>query len=209
MLVQIKQESGYESESDSQDEDSFVYKIREIQSDLRRYESDLGVNRSKYFDEFDKRFKVFNDRLDESLKIILVKDLFTTNEVEKIENDILKWSRTCSNMMKDNDSRFYEIQGNWAKLNERLKQITSIESILTRYGMTKRKVAVSSVYIFLEASSVQHLDSFWKVYLAGKLEEEIRQSLLEVRTEEHVDASLTVEISDQNYSCYRMYLGRF
>ena len=201
----MEQESGYASEPDSYDKDSFVYKIWNIQSNLNRYESELGVRDDEYFAEFDSRFRVFNDRLDESLKL---KELFTKIERERIENDILQWANTCYDMMKTKDSNFYNIQENWRKMNERLKQTTSIESILTGNGMKKRRICVSSVYYFLEAESTKHLDYFWQKYSEGKLEEEIRQLLFEGEAGENDGARLTLKISEKNYTSYRANLGK-
>ena len=67
--------------------------------------------------------------------------------------------------------------------------------------MKTNKVLFSSLYLLLEAESVEKLDNFWREYTEGVFVEEFQQKLFPRGSD------FTVNVTEENYTQYRKFLG--
>ena len=188
----------------SQVQDSFASEIADIQADLIDHLCKLGSENSRYV-KFNKHLKVHNERVKSSVNILHMG--YSGNE-DEMKSNILEFARKSQTMMKRDDSDVMNIHKHWKVVNDRLQDNLDLFPTLQEYGIKKKKMKLCSIYIFLEAESVQHLDSFWEEYVHGSLTEKIQHQLCKGHVDKDVDSGLSLYISEENYTAYRKYLGK-
>ena len=186
-------------------QDCFHDEISKIQNDLNNHLMKIATNNNR-FSEFNKHFRVHNERLKESADILIA---LCPDSVDEKKEGILEMVKTSQIMMTSYDSGICDIHHNWKEMNNRLQESTYIDSLFRSKGMAKRKIVSSSIYIFLQAESVQHLDSFWTEYLQGTLTDEIRNQIGKGLTNEDRSLGFSLYINKENYEQYRKYIGKF
>ena len=203
--MEIRPNSGepYETMTD-EIQDCFQDEISKIQNDLNNHLMKIAANNNR-FSEFNTHLRVHNERLKESANILIA---LCPDRVDEIKEGILEMVKTSQTMMTSNDSGICDIHHNWKEMNDRLQETTYIDSLFRSKGMAKRKIISASIYVFLQAESVQHLDSFWTEYLQGTLTDEIRNQIGKGLTNEDSRIALTCYISEENYAQYRKYIGK-
>ena len=65
-------------------------------------------------------------------------------------------------MIKENNGEFYKLMKRWDTMNDTMKGTNTVWNALSEKGMTPVKVLLSSLYLILEAKTLQKLDQFWK-----------------------------------------------
>ena len=198
ILLRIEQDS---KESGSVQVDSpFKEKITAIEDDLLRHESTLGISEHSDYESFNEKYKLHNERLKCSLVL-----LRAFND-SSFETEILTWASKSSELIKKDDEHFYVFQRRWKEFNDRLKERNNVHDMLSSWGMKKRKIDTSSLYIFLQAENIEKLDSFWKEYTSGMITKQVRKILFMNDTGETDESTLVVTITEENYVRYRTFI---
>ena len=198
ILLRVEQDS---KESGSVTVDSpFKEKITAIEDDLLRHESTLGISEHNDYEAFNEKYKLHNERLKCSLVL-----LRAFND-SSFETEILTWASKSSELIKKDDGHFFIFQRRWKEFNDRLKERNNVHDMLSSWGMKKRKIDISSLYIFLQAENIKKLDSFWKEYTAGTITKQIKQILFMNDTDETDESILLVTITEENYVRYRTFI---
>ena len=151
--------------------------------------------------EYKKKGGCFHDRLNES---ILLVNAFSDEATKSRQENILQTAQKACAMIKENNDEFYMFQEKWGTMNDFMKRTNTSLNSLSKKGIIVYNVIPSSLYLLLEAESVQKLDTFWEEYTEGSLTKEFQQKLFSGRR-----ANLAVNISEENYIQYRKYLGRY
>ena len=149
--------------------------------------------------EYQKKCRCFKVTLSESINLI---NIFHDYTADLKKEYILKLAQDSCTMIKTNNEEFYQLQQRWENMNCAMKDTSVVFNALS--GMTTANVLFSSLFLLLEAKSVQTLDRFWQEYKEGKVKTEFQQKLFSGRKSE-----LTVIITEENYKQYRKFLGRF
>ena len=152
--------------------------------------------------EYKRKCDCFKQRLHESIVLL---NAFSDDGYQMRKEEILKLARKSSKMIAENNDDFYKHQNGWKLMNESMKESsTTLNSLLLQRGIKQRKVMSNSLFILLEAESVENLDLFWKEYQDGRLIRELQKVLFPRET-----SNLTFAITEQNYENYRKFLGWF
>ena len=182
----------------------FNKEITAMRDELFEHSSKLAntINNDE-FEKFDQMHSIFNVRLKESINIL---NVLYASEQRKCAGKILDIAKTSFTLIKDTSDNFTTtIQVRWKKLNDRMAE-TYCEGPLLE-GMKKRKLMTSSLYLYLQADTVEALDMFWREYLDGTLKYKVLSSMY--RKASNIDASISVIVAEDNYRRYRSFIGEW
>ena len=166
--------------------------------DLENYGFELCRTVGADMQEYQKKCRCFKVTLSESINLL---NIFSDHTTESRKENILKLAQDSCAMIKTNNEEFYQLQKRWESMNCVMKDTSVVFNSLS--GMTTANVLFSSLFLLLEAESVQTLDRFWQEYREGKVKTEFQQKLFSGR-----ESELTVNITEENYKQYRKFLGR-
>ena len=178
---------------------AFQKDIKSITTKLDNYGFELCRTVGADMQEYQKKCRCFKVTLSESINLI---SIFNDDTVDSKKKHILKLAQDSAAMIKTNNEEFYQLQKRWESMNTTMKDTTVVFNALS--GMTTANVLFSSLFLLLEAESVQTLDRFWQEYREGKVKTEFQQKLFSGR-----ESELTVFNTEENYKQYRKFLGRF
>ena len=183
-------------------DDTFVKKVKTIQHNLDKHGLHLLLhNKKKKYEEFQRKLRCHNVRLKESMEIM---KLFQ-NDRELYQPSVLEFAEKSSSLQKEDSDEFYIHQKNWMCANElMINNNEAINEVFFKRGMKIMKATAGCLYIFLEAESVEKLDSFWNQYQEGTLTNDFRRLLFSGGT-----SDFTLTIKEDNYKKYRAFLGKF
>ena len=149
--------------------------------------------------EYQKKCRCFKVTLSESMNLI---NIFNDDTADSRKENILKLAQDSCALIKTNNEEFYQLQKRWESMNGAMKDTSLLLNSLS--GMTTTNILFSSFFLLLEAESVESLDRFWQGYKKGNVTKEFQQKLFSGQ-----DSYLTVNITEDNYTYYRKFLGRF
>ena len=199
--MQIKVNDDQDANLDT--DNDFQSEIKRITKDLENYGFVLcleGCDDEK-IREYNRNCECLNQRLHESIVLI---NAFDEHNDKLRKDNILKMAEKSYSMIKDGNDEFYKLQERWKLMNDRMKNNNSVmDSLLCPRGMKRRRMMSNSLYVLLEAESVEKLDTFWKDYQEGHLKAEFQQKLFS-----GISSTLQIKITEQNYKKYRQVLGR-
>ena len=191
----------HKGEETSEKDDTFQTEITAIISDLDKKGFDR-LNSDEDIGEYRRKCGCFKQRLHESIVLL---NAFSDDGYQMRKEEILKLARKSSKMIAENNDDFYKHQNGWKLMNESMKgSSATLNSMLLQRGIKRRKVMSNSLFILLEAESVEKLDVFWEEYQDGRLIRDLQQELFSRES-----SSLTIVITEENYTNYRRILGRF
>ena len=199
IVAQIQENVVQETHSETEDE--FSKETKAIIQDLEKYGFELFHRGGTALQEYKKKCGCFHDRLNESILLI---NAFTDEATNTRKEKILQTAQKACAMIKENNDEFYGFQENWNIMNDCMKRTNTSLNSLSEKGIIVYNVIPSSLYLLLEAESVQKLDNFWQEYTEGCLSKEFQQKLFSGRR-----SDLTVHITEENYTQYRKYLGMY
>ena len=192
-----------DSENRQESSENEVYReIYKLGDELIEYGNNLAItSEGEEFDKFNEMHQVFNERLKESC--ILLHKIYGDDK-RKCEKQILLMIKTCSSMIKERRNTFMVKQKQWKEMNDRMSEMYLVVGPLLE-GMNKRKLMTNSLYMFLQADSVEALDMFWQEYLDGTLKSKFMTTMYRSRDS---GASISITVTENNYRRYRTYIGK-
>ena len=195
--IQVTEEHGEHEKT----ADGFESQIKALSRELQKHGFD-SLKSGGNMVEYKRKCDCFNYRLNESVNLVNA----LCDEGDKMrKEEILELARKCSSLIKENKDEFYKVQEGWKLMNEVMKGFNApLDSLLSSRGVKRRKIMSNSLYILLEAESVEKLDRLWTDYQEGALTKEFQQKLFSGKS-----SVLQLIITAENYRKYRNYLGRF
>ena len=154
--MQIKANEDQDIHLDTDNE--FQIEIKRITTDLENYGFELcleGCDDEK-IREYNRNCECLNQRLHES---IVLMNAFDEHSDKLRKDKILKMVEKSYSMIKDGNDEFYKLQERWKLMNDRMKDNNSVmDSLLIPRGMKRRRMMPNSLYVLLEAESVEKLE---------------------------------------------------
>ena len=197
-----------EQKADPDDVDSFENDIKGITEDLETYAFQLGLKDNPGIDkdirDYKKKHGCHIDRLKDSIETLT---LLSNNENEtNRKTHILQYAQKSCKLIKDNSDEFYKHNRNWKDMNDvMLKSNEVLTSLFSKKGMKISNAMTGCLLFFLEAESIQKLDSFWTEYQDGELANTLRKAIFGGSTS---ISDLTLIITEDKYLGYRKFLGK-
>ena len=195
------QENEVQEEHHTND-DKFETEIQAITEDLENYAFHLVDKGDMDLEEYRKKSGCLRARFKESITLI---NAFSDGTFSSRKENILTLARKGSRMIKEGNDAFYKLHNDWGLLLDEMKGNNEVlNSLLAPKGVICSQALINSLYLLLEAESVDKLDSLWEEYQKGHLTKECRQKLFSGKS-----SNLQIFITEENYRKYRHVLGRF